>query len=80
MQTDNGKLAGSVSIASSGKVASLISGFYHREYHDFSRLGEAERDAGFQVKAVETFQNGYTFSEVSLHDTKGVDKEGNEME
>lgn len=73
-------LVGTVSVASSGKIVSLVSGFYYKEYSLFQQLEEAEANAGFTVKAVESFQNGYTFSDISVSDTKGLDEEGNVLE
>lgn len=73
-------LIGSVSVAASGEIVSLISGYYSKEYTDFSALTAAENDAGFQVKAVESFRNGYAFSELSVTDTEGVDEEKNVLE
>ncbi len=73
-------LFGTAAVASSGKITSLVSGFYHKEFKSMEQLPEAERCAGFSIKAVESFQNGYAFSDMCVHDTKGVDEEGNTLE
>lgn len=73
-------LVGTAGVASSGKIAYLASGFYHRGYESFDQLTEAQENAGFHIKAVESFQNGYTFSSMYVHDTKGQDEDGNTLE
>lgn len=73
-------LVGTVGVASSGKITSLVSGFYHKEFKSFEQLSEAETSAGFSIKAVESFQNGYTFSNMCVSDTKGLDEDGNTLE
>jgi len=73
-------LVGTAAVASSGKVVSLVSGFYHKEFKNMEQLPEAEKCAGFSIKAVESFQNGYAFSDMCVNDTKGVDEEGNTLE
>lgn len=73
-------LIGTVSVATSGKTAYLVSGFYFRDYKNFEQLSEAEAEAGFSIKAVESFQNGYTFSEMDVSDTNAKDEEGNTLD
>lgn len=73
-------LIGTVGVASSGKIASLVSGFYHKDFKSFNQLTEAEASAGFSIKATESFQNGYTFSDMCVYDTKGLDEDGNVLE
>lgn len=73
-------LVGTVGVASSGKIAYLVNGFYHRGYESFDQLTEAQTSAGFHIKAIESFQNGYTFSRMYVHDTKGQDEDGNTLE
>lgn len=73
-------LVGTVCVASSGKITSLVSGFYHKEFESFEELSKAQASAGFSIKAVERFQNGYTFSGMCVNDTKGLDENGNTLE
>lgn len=73
-------LVGTVGVASSGKITTLVSGFYHKEYKDFGQLKEAQANAGFNIKAVEGFQNGYAFYDMCVDNTKGLDEDGNTLE
>ena len=73
-------LIGTVSVAASGKIAYLASGFYFKDYNNFEQLSEAEARAGFSVKAVKSFQNGYTFSGMNVSDTNAKDEEGNTLD
>ncbi|MGN1180364.1 MAG: hypothetical protein ACI4SD_04045 [Suilimivivens sp.] len=73
-------LVGTVSVAASGKIAYLASGFYFKDFESYKQLAQAEEKAGFSIKAVETFQNGYTFSGMDVSDTNAVDEEGNTIE
>ena len=73
-------LIGTVSVAASGKIAYLVSGFYFKDYNNFEQLSEAEARAGFSIKAVKSFQNGYTFSGMNVSDTNAKDEEGNTLD
>lgn len=72
-------LIGTVGIASSG-VVTLVSGTHNRNFNSYQQLKEAEADAGFTIKAVESFQNGYVFSSMDVIGVKGLDEEGNALE
>lgn len=73
-------LIGTVGVASSGKIAMLVSGFYHREFNSFTQLSSAESSAGFCIKALEGFQNGYIFSGMCVDDVKALDENRNTVE
>lgn len=73
-------LVGTVCVASSGKITMLVSGFYHKGFESFEELSKAQASAGFSIKAVERFQNGYAFSSMYVNDTKGLDENGNTLE
>ena len=42
-------------------------------------MEELETEAGFSVKAIEQFQNGYQFSDMTVTNNTGYDENGNEM-
>ena len=46
-------------------------------YKSFSDLDKAEAKLGYQVDAVETFENGYRFKSMSVTDVQGEDESGN---
>lgn len=46
-------------------------------YKSFSDLNKAEAKLGYQVDAVEAFENGYRFKEMSVTDVQGKDENGN---
>lgn len=46
-------------------------------YKSFSDLDKAEAELGYQVDAVETFENGYRFKSMSVEDVQGKDESGN---
>lgn len=73
-------LIGTVGVASSGKIAMLVSGFYHKEFDSLAQLSAAESSAGFRIKAMESFQNGYVFSDMCVDDTKALDENRNTVE
>lgn len=73
-------LVGTVGVASSGKIVMLVDGFYHKGFESFGQLKEAQADAGFNIKAVERFHNGYAFSDMYVNNTKGLDEDGNTLE
>lgn len=73
-------LVGTVCVASSGKVTSLVSDFGEQKFSSFSQLAEAEDKAGFKIKAVESFDNGYAFADMRVEKWRGEDEEGNVLE
>lgn len=73
-------LVGTVSVASSGKIKSSISGMVHGKYTEFENLQKAEEKAGFQINALEEFSNGYAFSEMCVQDIKDVGEADNVMQ
>ncbi|MFA9463291.1 MAG: hypothetical protein ACERKN_03255 [Velocimicrobium sp.] len=83
------RIAGIVVIASvlmtgtgfaAGKVQSLVSSsnFINNE-SSFSKLPKEEKRLGYEVKAIETFQNGYNFKEMSVDDVQGMDADNNQV-
>lgn len=46
----------------------------------YEDITKAEKDLGFEVQAVQTFNNGYTFKDLDIIENKGMDDEGNVME
>jgi len=70
-------LLGTVSIASSGMISfSTVHSLAFGE-RNFAKLDELEAEAGFSVKAVEQFQNGYQFSNMSIANHSDHDENGN---
>lgn len=67
-------LVGTVSLASSGKIVTLIAGPGLNTYTSFEQLSRVEEKAGFEIDAVEEFSNGYTFSEMEVSDYTGLDE------
>lgn len=72
-------LIGTVSVASSGIVASVISHSRVGEFTSFDQLGEAESKAGYSIHAVDTFSNGYQFDEMDIEYGQNMDENGNEL-
>ena len=64
-----------------GAVTSIVS-HGHPEWMRlaYEDIEKAEKDLGFEVQAVKTFNNGYTFKDLDIIENKGVDDEGNVME
>ena len=65
-------LVGTVSVASQGAVSYILSSGGTDIYKDFEQLEQAEKKAGFQVKAKESFESGYLFKEVRVGETRGA--------
>ena len=72
-------LLGTVCVASSGIVQSIVSSSLAIGEKDFTKLGELEAEAGFSVKAIEQFQNGYQFSDMTITNNTGYDESGNAL-
>ena len=70
-------LAGTVSVASSGKIVTIISGTGLNTVTSFDKLSKMEEEAGFEIDAVENFSNGYAFSEMSIDNYTGMDENDN---
>lgn len=73
-------LIGTVCVASSGVIDSVVSWSRPNEFRSFEQLSKAEAEAGYTIKAEEEFRNGYKFSEMSISHCEGQDKEGNVLE
>ena len=72
-------LLGTVSIASSGILSSIVSDSFAIGEKDFAKLEKLEAETGFSVKAIEQFQNGYQFSDMTITNNTGYDENGNAM-
>ncbi|MBP3604366.1 MAG: hypothetical protein J6J79_09505 [Lachnospiraceae bacterium] len=70
-------LVGTVSVASSGVVSYIVSSSGLHVYTDFEQLEQAEKKAGFRVKAKEKFANGYSFKSVDVTESKDMDQSDN---
>lgn len=70
-------LLGTVSIASSGIISYTTSHSWAFEERNFSKLKKMETKAGFSVKALELFQNGYQFSDMTIDYNVDHDENGN---
>lgn len=70
-------LMGTVSIASSGIISYTTVHSWAFDERDFLKLEKLEKKAGFSVKAVEQFQNGYQFSDMSIDHNADHDENGN---
>lgn len=46
-------------------------------YTDFSQLEKVEEKVGYEIRALESFQNAYTFEGMNIVDSKELDAEGN---
>ncbi len=70
-------LLGTVSIASSGIISYTTSHSWAFGEKNFSKLEKLEEKAGFSVKAIEEFQNGYKFSDMTIDYNSDHDENGN---
>ena len=70
-------LFGTVSIASSGIISYTTSSSWSFGERNFSKLEKMEKKAGFSVKALEEFQNGYQFFDMSIDNNADHDENGN---
>lgn len=72
-------MIGTVSIASSG-IISYVGGHSSAfGEKDFTKLEKLENEAGFSIKALENFQNGYSFSQMVICDMADYDENDNEV-
>ena len=58
-------------------VSSIVGSSGNREYTRFEQLSKAEKKAGLDIHAVESFDNGYSFKEMSITHSKDQDDSGN---
>lgn len=70
-------MLGTVGLASSGVVSYITSGSSTPAETDFAQLESMESKAGFSVKALEDFKNGYNFSKMWVQENKDHDKDDN---
>ena len=75
-----GVLASTACLAG-GAVTSIVS-HGHPEWMRlaYEDIEKAEKDLGFEVQAVKTFNNGYTFKDLDIIEKEGMDDDGNVME
>jgi hypothetical protein len=70
----------SANVFAAGKISSLVSGTNAMDIvKDFSKLEQQEKKLGYDVKALECFDNGYLFSKMSVDVTKALDESGNQV-
>ena len=72
-------LLGTVGLASSGIISYTSAWSWSSGEKDFTKLGELEAEVGFSVRAIEQFQNGYQFSDMTITNNTGYDENGNAM-
>jgi len=72
-------LIGTVSVASSGKIAYIIGRSSATSYGSYAQLDTVWQQAGFAAHTVEQFSNGYQFSEMSLSKTENRDENDNAL-
>ncbi len=70
-------LVGTVCVASTGVTSYIVSSSGVDVYMDFTELEQAEKKAGFQVKARENFSNGYIFDSIDVGEAQDMDENGN---
>lgn len=68
---------GTVGLASTGVVSYITSGSSTLEETDFAQLENIESKAGFSIKALENFQNGYTFINMWIQESVDHDENDN---
>ncbi len=71
-------VVGAVCIAGSGVRYIMGGSSAFPNYTEFSDLEKAEADAGYEVKAVEKFANGYAFRDITIGDESVVNEAGQE--
>lgn len=56
-----------------------VQGHSYVEYTEFSQMEKAEKKAGFDIKLIEEFSNGYTFKDAGNGESQGFDENGQAM-
>lgn len=72
-------LLGSISVAAIDDIAYIASSSSAFGEKDFSKLDKYEEEVGFSVKALEKFQNEYTFVEMVIDNNSKCDENGNSV-
>lgn len=72
-------MIGTVSIASSGIISYVGGHSSANGEKDFTKLEKLENEAGFNIKALENYENGYTFSQMVICDMADYDENDNEV-
>ena len=70
-------LLGSTACLAAGKITSLVGGSDGERCTDFAKLDSMVDKLGYEVKAIESFQNGFTFENMNIGNTTGMDDDGN---
>lgn len=71
-------LAGTVGVASSGSIKSVIGhSIPARDIKNYGDMGKLEQEAGFAVRDTEGFQNGYAFKKAGIADLQDLDENDN---
>lgn len=70
----------SANVFAAGKISSLVGSSDRREdVTDFSKFDDQEKKLGYDVKAIECFDNGYLFSDMQVYTTEALDDAGNKV-
>lgn len=70
-------MLGTVGLATSGTVSYITSGSTTPAETDFAQLENMENKAGFSIKALENFQNGYIFTKMWVAESVDHDEDDN---
>ncbi|MCI8946038.1 MAG: hypothetical protein HFI91_03115 [Lachnospiraceae bacterium] len=73
-------MVGTVCIAGSGIRYLMGHSSAIPTYTDYSDMEQAQADVGYQVKAVETFDNGFAFKDITISDQSLVNETGQKEE
>ena len=68
-----------VAVASSGMISYISSYSAANEYTSFSQLEQLETKAELDIRAIEQFQNGYSFAEMYVNYCTNHDESGNAL-
>ncbi len=71
-----------VGIFAGGKVSSYVSSTGSADYKtstDWSDLDKMEKKVGIETDAVESFSNGYQYTELNISSINALDEDGNKM-
>ena len=69
-------ILGGTGAFAAGHISQLISG-EEKVYKQYTQMESVQKKAGFDVKSVESFGDGFKFKEASIINTKKADDDGN---
>lgn len=70
----------SANVFAAGKIQSLVSSSNPNDaVTDFSKFDQEAKELGYDVKAIECFDNGYLFSDMLVYTTEAQDDAGNKV-